>query len=408
MVNKLSEKKNLFLIKDSLEKYIDFMIFDDPEINFFVINYDELPDFAVKKEVLERENNLLVLNEEFLNDKIRNNIKKIFLSKYKIANPHILFINLNQDLISNQSIIDIEQNFFYHLPNSNDKKHESITFYFFIRMIFQRMRDISRLDNYIINSFKTIIDSEIMKQQKQEIEKLYAELEALSKMDYLTKVLNRKTFFEVMDMERNRTLRNYYKLIKLKHKIDNKKNISIEDPTNNNISKVIMQNTDPLLNIYDYSQNISEDNMNDEFINSYGKFSCAMIDIDHFKIINDTYGHVAGDQVLKKLGELLKNDGIFRDNDIIGRYGGEEFIIVLPCTDVTNAKIPVERLRKQIREITFYGNDNNFFNVNISIGISEFKITDKSNEELINRADKALYYAKQNGKDQTVIYEEVF
>ena len=143
------------------------------------------------------------------------------------------------------------------------------------------------------------------------------------------------------------------------------------------------------------------------FLDHYGKFSCIMIDIDAFKDVNDTYGHLAGDKVLSELGKLLNSNSIFREDDIVGRYGGEEFVVTLPETNVKHAKIPADRLRKQFNDKKFKSN-NLTFQVSISIGISEFKIKDKSVEDIINRADKALYYAKQHGKNQVIVYEEVF
>ena len=111
--------------------------------------------------------------------------------------------------------------------------------------------------------------------------------------------------------------------------------------------------------------------------------------------------------VLKELGELLNSNSIFRNNDIIGRYGGEEFIVILPETNSEYAKSPAERLRKELKEKKFYSNGE-IFHVTISIGISEFKTSDKSCEDLIDRADKALYYAKSHGKNMTIIYEDIF
>jgi diguanylate cyclase (GGDEF)-like protein len=118
-----------------------------------------------------------------------------------------------------------------------------------------------------------------------------------------------------------------------------------------------------------------------------------MIDIDHFKPINDTYGHLEGDRVLTELGLRLKTFG--RQTDLIARFGGEEFIMLLPDTDATEASLFAERLHKLISEI-----EVNNIPVTVSIGIT---MSDGSQnlQELTKRADNALYKAKDNGRNRT-------
>lgn len=366
----VSEEKNIFLLTNKIEKEVPKLLIEESGFNFYPAPLDDLSKELKNINNMERENNLIIISKEFINDKVLETVRKLFLTKLKVFNPHLLFISKIEYSIKEQDKIIRNQNFFYHIPPPNSKQSESTSFYFFLKMIFQRMKDISRLDNYIVNAFQTIIDSKIINKQKQEIEKLYDELDALSKMDYLTKILNRKAFFEAMDAERSRTLRSLSKIKKMKK---NK-----EKPKDKNL------------------------------LNEYGKYACIMIDLDHFKEVNDTHGHLTGDQVLKILGELLKSKSIFRDNDIIGRYGGEEFIIVLPDTNASHAKLPAERLRNEIKGIDFKGANSEIFNVSISIGISEFRPSDKSNDDLIERADRALYYAKQHDRDQTIIFEKVY
>ncbi len=127
-----------------------------------------------------------------------------------------------------------------------------------------------------------------------------------------------------------------------------------------------------------------------------------LIDIDHFKIINDTYGHVAGDEVLAKLGKILKVS--FRGEDVVSRYGGEEFAILLIQPKIEQVVQVAERLREKISREFFSQN----FNVTVSIGIyvsSQEDLEAASDiNSLIDRADKALYNAKRNGRDQVVLY----
>jgi len=116
------------------------------------------------------------------------------------------------------------------------------------------------------------------------------------------------------------------------------------------------------------------------------------MDIDHFKNINDTYGHEKGDEVLKILGQVLKKS--FRKNDIIGRWGGEEFVVVLPKTDYLSALKLAEKLRNIIENTDYNG-----LHATASIGVSEFK-SKKGFEESLEKADKALYEAKNSGRNQ--------
>lgn len=129
---------------------------------------------------------------------------------------------------------------------------------------------------------------------------------------------------------------------------------------------------------------------------------CAMmIDIDFFKRVNDTYGHAAGDEVLRTVATIIKQ--ALRESDIPARYGGEEFAILLPYTHIEEAKIVGERLRKAVENssITIYqGTDEEKqINVTISMGLAEYNKTE-TGEELFERADKALYTAKTNGRNQ--------
>ena len=84
--------------------------------------------------------------------------------------------------------------------------------------------------------------------------------------------------------------------------------------------------------------------------------------------MNDTYGHLKGDEVLRELGKLLNSETIFRQNDIIARYGGEEFVVLLPSTNVQHARKPAERLRKLVKQIEFVSEDGEPFSVSISLG----------------------------------------
>lgn len=127
--------------------------------------------------------------------------------------------------------------------------------------------------------------------------------------------------------------------------------------------------------------------------------SLAMLDIDFFKKINDTYGHQFGDYVLKQVANLV--NGSFRKTDMIYRYGGEEFVIILTETPIENALIPLERLREKVESFKFSYNGQET-NVTISIGLSCYNKDLTSYNMLIESTDKALYHAKQTGRNKLV------
>lgn len=127
---------------------------------------------------------------------------------------------------------------------------------------------------------------------------------------------------------------------------------------------------------------------------------CAMmIDIDFFKKVNDTYGHAAGDEVLRTVASIIKEQ--LRESDIPARYGGEEFAVLLPFTKIEEAQIVGERLRKAVESHPVRV-DNVDIAVTISMGLAEYN-REETGEELFERADKALYEAKKNGRNQVQV-----
>lgn len=139
------------------------------------------------------------------------------------------------------------------------------------------------------------------------------------------------------------------------------------------------------------------------FSDRYGTpLSISMLDIDYFKIINDTYGHITGDDVLRTLaGELREH---IRYPDTIGRYGGEEFLIVLPHSTLKAAAEQAERLCKHVRSLTIKSGEQEIA-VTVSIGVAQYKIHQEEWEAFLNRADAALYQAKNSGRDRWVVSE---
>lgn len=125
--------------------------------------------------------------------------------------------------------------------------------------------------------------------------------------------------------------------------------------------------------------------------------SLLLVDIDYFKKINDTFGHQVGDFILIELAKLLKNS--VRLTDIVARYGGEEFAVILAETKLNDAVIVAERLRKLVEATRFTMGKHNL-NITISIGVASLDMKTKSPEQLIKRADMALYEAKKLGRNQ--------
>jgi len=129
-------------------------------------------------------------------------------------------------------------------------------------------------------------------------------------------------------------------------------------------------------------------------------FSLSMLDIDHFKRVNDHYGHLTGDEVLEKIATLIHRN--IRDTDIVGRYGGEEFIIILPKTNLSSAWVAAERLRSIIEKAEMKDSAGNVFAITVSQGLSGWE-RGEDIHSLISRADEALYKAKEKGRNRVQI-----
>jgi diguanylate cyclase (GGDEF)-like protein len=129
----------------------------------------------------------------------------------------------------------------------------------------------------------------------------------------------------------------------------------------------------------------------------------AMIDIDHFKIFNDTYGHDAGDAVLKHLGDLIKRN--FRAGDIPFRFGGEEFIVILINSELQGAIPRLQTLCDKIKSTRFPFNDLILPKITVSIGVAQAPKDGTTTEEILRAADEALYAAKNSGRDRIEVYQ---
>ena len=159
--------------------------------------------------------------------------------------------------------------------------------------------------------------------------------------------------------------------------------------------------TDELTNLYIYRY--FRQRLDNEIKRSRRYFfplALIILDIDHFKRVNDTYGHQCGDFVLKELAKIIKEE--VREVDISCRYGGEEFTVILPETDLEGASTLAERLRESVEEHSFLFKKQ-LLKITISLGVAELSPSLSGIEELINLADIALYQAKEGGRNKVVV-----
>ena len=151
-----------------------------------------------------------------------------------------------------------------------------------------------------------------------------------------------------------------------------------------------------------------EDNLSRELARTLrrnGSVCVAMLDLDHFKKFNDTFGHDAGDILLRKLGELLLKN--LRQSDIISRYGGEEFVVVQLDSTLPDVQGRLEKIRELVKDITIQRGHERFSGVSISIGIVEAHDSDWTASKLLQAADEAMYAAKKAGRDRIVVYPAI-
>ncbi|MBI2026449.1 MAG: GGDEF domain-containing protein [Deltaproteobacteria bacterium] len=160
-----------------------------------------------------------------------------------------------------------------------------------------------------------------------------------------------------------------------------------------------MANVDGLTQIY--NKKYLMEYLDNEFIrcrNLKKNLSLILFDLDFFKKINDTYGHLAGDYVLREVCSLLKLD-FFRGDDVLGRFGGEEFMVILPETNLQAACVLAERIRVKVEAHSFV-TEGHKINVTLSLGVSELDSSVETVTSFIKKADHALYNAKNSGRNR--------
>jgi len=197
------------------------------------------------------------------------------------------------------------------------------------------------------------------------------------------------TFSDISELEE--------KNFQLSNMVDQLK-VSTEAIQNQNLELEFLATHDPLtLCLNRRSLNKQFDNLFTEAQGKGTELSAIMVDIDHFKSVNDRYGHSTGDKVIKTIAALLKSNS--RDSDLVGRYGGEEFCLVCPGISIEEANEIAERIRLAIKKDASSG-----ISVTASFGVSSLKFNAHDPGELINQADKALYIAKESGRNHVVCW----
>jgi len=135
-------------------------------------------------------------------------------------------------------------------------------------------------------------------------------------------------------------------------------------------------------------------------------FTCILVDIDHFKAFNDNHGHLAGDFVLIKTAQLLNT--LIRKGDYLARFGGEEFLIILPNTNINDAKVVADKINKKIAQTVYKFENKTDLNVTVSMGLTDNNSNNYKDEyQMLKDADMALYEAKNNGRNQFILFSNI-
>jgi diguanylate cyclase (GGDEF)-like protein len=176
------------------------------------------------------------------------------------------------------------------------------------------------------------------------------------------------------------------------------------------IASLELQNiTDPLLSIF--NRRYLDQRLNEEIARAQRyklPLSLLLMDIDHFKQVNDRYGHLIGDKVLIHIGKTLKDNA--RKSDIVARYGGEEIVIVLPNTAEEDALVLAERTRKTLEQTPYIFDDTEIegFRCTVSIGVASLTSDSTTLSDLLHKADAAMYQAKRTGRNRVVAYRQEY
>ena len=249
--------------------------------------------------------------------------------------------------------------------------------------------DNSRFGNSLINELSDLETSLGFSQKIDELKEVVNAKLALIKTAVLRKTESDRTMKDILDKD----------TVRLKAEFDVlKKEAATAREQAEQFEHEMF--TDPLtgaMNRRAYDKRIKEEY--DRYVRYQRVFSVVLFDVDHFKNVNDTYGHSAGDTCLK---EIIKRIApLLRESDTLARFGGEEFVIILPETNMAGAKEAGEKLRKAVEKIEFVHRDD-MFRITISLGVTNVLESDKGPGDLFNRIDMAMYEAKKSGRNRLV------
>ncbi|WP_312701052.1 sensor domain-containing diguanylate cyclase [Sedimentibacter sp.] len=263
----------------------------------------------------------------------------------------------------------------------------------------------SSFGSYCIRKKKDIIIGNVYKEYKKYVERLPARIKGaegktiMKSMIYTPLIINDKVVglmsvqnreenaYDLNDLNTLKILANY-SAIAIENAINYKR---IEDKaTYDNLTRFLTKFEIVRLGEIIYERH-KENNL---------RFSVAMIDLDNFKNVNDTFGHVCGDRALSIVAETISK--CIRNTDYIGRYGGDEFLLICPGLGEPEAIDVAERIRKTIENKIFDLGDGVLVSITLSIGVHEFKAVDKSFMEVLKKADKCLYFAKEGNRNSVV------
>lgn len=362
---KISEEYKKFILSQQIhEESVQNQIND--VLDELLMNSTFLNEFRDLGEYLTHEKVLIEKTFKLLSMFIDYNVAGIFFKSLDKNDKNILHLDINKSLVSNFVIEKIKRDFFAQMPDMpeftiRDFGHDIV-------------RENINEEGKII-SFDDIKSSHILP------------------INFEGKLLGGVCFFSnnqinYSDFKFYNTMVNELLLLfKMRFLYSETEYLSV---------------TDGLTGLY--NRRHFEYNLEREFLRVMrykSDLSLAIIDIDFFKKVNDTYGHQYGDYALKEISEILSAS--FRKTDMIYRYGGEEMAVILTETTIENSLVPIERLREKISQHKFCYNDIET-NITVSVGLSTNFETIETEKELVESADKALYKAKQDGRNRVVIY----
>ena len=405
-IEKLSQILNESYSEKSLQSSLSAFFREDFGVNKFVLNISNsaeinnpeysIPIYKHKKCICSLDfsnadgetRNFVELTAQFISLKIQN-----ILLNDKMQRD----IDFHETMKNIAKMIETQYELKYIIPiigEMLDKFFEDYLIYIFLKDENKRNNELSWpnncIDNNILDLVKDLDENKLSKD-----EKIYA-LPLISEGKNVGSVVAKSTagLISVKDKE-------YFELLATQ--------IAITINRANVYAEILKHATlDALTGFYNRRQ--LEERIKQEVSNAkrqHAPLCGIMTDIDFFKGVNDTYGHAVGDLVLKNIAKVIR--GQLREYDIAGRYGGEEFSILLPFTKISEAKMVAERLRQTIEEKTIDISKINpdaevkKLNITMSLGIYEIK-EDDNEDDLLRKADKALYEAKNTGRNKVVVY----